>query len=289
MNNLTKRILTAVVTVPILLLIFYLGDLYFLGFIILVSFLCLLEFFNFVNIETSNLRKLYLTLISIILFIASYFGHFYLMLFLTIFIIISVLFEFNTIDISKCLPNFGISLFSLVYFGWMLSHAILLRNIGKIDNINTYSTNSQNLDDVGFFLIVLVVACTFLNDTGALIFGNKFGKNKLAQHISPGKTIEGTIGGVMISIITALSVNIIFGNPISILWAFIFALIVSFSATAGDLFESVIKRGAGVKDSGSLLPGHGGFLDRFDSLIFVFPCAYYLSIFYYYFSGVLIF
>ncbi len=184
-------------------------------------------------------------------------------------------------DFSQTVTNIGATLFGVIYLGWLLGHAILLRNIGEYENVRTYAENNQGLPDLGFFLVVFAVACTFLNDTGAYYTGQMVGRHKLAPKISPGKTIEGTVGGIVVCILTGLIVNFLFGNPLSSDWTIGFALLVAIAAILGDLVESSIKRGAGIKDSGDIVPGHGGVLDRFDSLIFVFPVSYYFSIIYY--------
>ncbi|MCA9810242.1 MAG: CDP-archaeol synthase, partial [Candidatus Dadabacteria bacterium] len=146
--------------------------------------------------------------------------------------------------------------------------------------------NAQSLADPGFFFIFFTVACTFLNDTGAYFTGLKLGKRKIAPVISPGKTVEGTLGGVIVCIVTGLIVNYGFGSPLSSDWTILFAIFVSAAAVFGDLVESAIKRGVGIKDSGAIVPGHGGVLDRFDSLIFVFPVSYYFVLVYYSMHGV---
>lgn len=289
MKDLKKRLFTAFIAIPLLYLTFYLGGYYFLAFIIGVSVLSSIEFFSLSNIEISNLRRRYIIAICTLLIIGAYFNPLYLKMLLTLFIIISVVFEFHTKDFSNCLMNLGINLFSLLYFGWMLAHAIILRNISNNEEVASYALNVQQLGDPGFFLIVLIVTCTFLNDTGAFLVGNKLGKLKIAPYISPGKTVEGTVGGIIFSLMGAVVTNMIFSSPIPFYWALFYGAVVSIAAIFGDLFESAIKRGAGVKDSGSILPGHGGIFDRFDSLIFVFPCAYYITLTYYYFSGLNLF
>mgnify|MGYP005995723545 CR=1 FL=1 len=110
------------------------------------------------------------------------------------------------------------------------------------------------------------------NDTGAYLVGKQFGKNKLAPKISPNKTIEGLLGGIALAIITGI-VSSYFIDGLSYLNAIFLAILISFSSTIGDLFESVLKRRADVKDSGKLFIGHGGFLDRFDSVLFAAPVA----------------
>lgn len=123
--------------------------------------------------------------------------------------------------------------------------------------------------------VVLVVAA---NDAGALLAGQKFGSRPLSPDISPGKTVEGVVGGGLAGIaVSWLVLGIIGLHPWSGGSAVALGLVVAVAAPLGDLCESMIKRDLGVKDMGTVLPGHGGLLDRFDSLLFVLPAAYYLS------------
>ena len=126
---------------------------------------------------------------------------------------------------------------------------------------------------IGFFILI------WANDTGAYLMGMSFGRHKLMERISPKKTWEGFIGGIIIAALIAWFLSGWLGVVDKIHWVFI-ALIVSIAGTYGDLVESMLKRSTGVKDSGSIMPGHGGFLDRFDSAIVSFPLVYlFISLF----------
>ena len=284
-RNLIARIATAVVAVPILLLIFYHGGVYYLAFMCLVAALCSVEFFALAGPDIRKTRRIYITAISLLLIVSAFFDFLLMSLFFTFLIFLSIILEFRKKDFSDCLRDLGMTLLPLIYFGWMLAHGVLLRNIPGGEGALNYGSFYGAPEGVGFFLVALAVSCTFLNDAGAYSFGKAFGKKKLARHISSGKTVVGLIGGFFVSVVSAFVVNLVFGNPLPALWVVLYAVIIAAAAVAGDLFESTIKRGAGVKDSGSLIPGHGGVLDRFDSLIFVFPCTYYTSLIFFHRYG----
>lgn len=119
-------------------------------------------------------------------------------------------------------------------------------------------------------LPIAVFVLTWSNDTGAYLFGRKFGKTKLFERISPNKTWEGTIGGAVFTILISYLCSILINDFAWYIWAVI-AIITSVCANIGDLLESVYKRNAGVKDSGKIMPGHGGVLDRFDAIFLSAP------------------
>ncbi|MFC7685385.1 phosphatidate cytidylyltransferase [Ureibacillus sp. GCM10028918] len=128
----------------------------------------------------------------------------------------------------------------------------------------------------GLEFLIFALLIVWSTDSGAYFIGRKFGKKKLWPEISPNKTVEGFVGGVLTAVVFACIMQIIY--PISSSWISLIAIsvIASIFGQMGDLVESAIKRHYGVKDSGRLLPGHGGILDRFDSLLFVLPLLHFL-------------
>jgi len=123
----------------------------------------------------------------------------------------------------------------------------------------------------GFALTLLILVTTWASDSGAYFTGKYLGKNKLWPEISPKKTIEGALGGMLFAAIAAVLMNYFFVYEEKIWFIFFIGLFISVIGQIGDLAESALKRAKEVKDSGTILPGHGGVLDRFDSLLFVFP------------------
>ncbi|MCO7174722.1 phosphatidate cytidylyltransferase [Sporolactobacillus kofuensis] len=130
------------------------------------------------------------------------------------------------------------------------------------------------IDSLALILFVQIVI--WATDSGAYFVGRKFGRNKLAPNLSPNKTREGSIGAIITALVVAAIFQIIFGKMLYASWLTLIGvtLLISIVGQLGDLAESAVKRFFNVKDSGNLLPGHGGLLDRFDSLIFVLPLLY---------------
>jgi phosphatidate cytidylyltransferase len=172
---------------------------------------------------------------------------------------------------TRALPSWALSVAGVLYIPFLLSHLILLRSV------NTPLSGGLVTPWVspGFAWIVFALATTWLGDTFAYFVGRSLGRTPLAPHISPKKTWEGSIGGLIGAALTGIGCVYLFGLPISPLIGAVLGGIAGIIGPLGDLAESQIKRQIGVKDVGSLLPGHGGILDRIDSILFMVPIIYY--------------
>lgn len=163
----------------------------------------------------------------------------------------------------------AITVMGVFYIALSFAHLILLRFVDQSVNIHTA------LGDIsagGSFLWIAFIG-TWASDTFAFCVGMKFGKHKLCPQISPGKTKEGFVGGIVGTMLTTIGLGFLFSFSLSHM-AFL-GILIAVVATIGDLAESSFKRLTGIKDSGQILPGHGGVLDRFDSIMFTVPLVYY--------------
>ena len=189
---------------------------------------------------------------------------------------------------GKPLGGIGATLFGVAYTGGMLSFAYAIRYhdyaFGQVA-LPGFSQRVSLLGSVsaGGLLLVLPVLLTWASDTGAYAVGRAIGRHKLIPSVSPGKTIEGAVGGLLGSALVAwLYVQFVLHPATGLtfrarFWGVVlFAVVVSVAAQIGDLAESLLKREANVKNSSDLIPGHGGVLDRLDSLLFVLPVSYVL-------------
>ena len=149
--------------------------------------------------------------------------------------------------------------FGVFYITFCLSHLVFIRFLPQ-----------------GIAWLLVLTAVTAGSDTGAYYLGKNFGRRKLCPNISPGKTLEGAIGGITVGTLAAVALGIVLLPEMNPLFLTIVAFTLSLVSIMGDLVESIIKRSAGVKDSGTLLVGHGGVLDRIDSMLIAAPLLYYL-------------
>jgi phosphatidate cytidylyltransferase len=164
-------------------------------------------------------------------------------------------------DAPRDFANWIAAATAIIYIGFLGSHLVLLRD----------------LDD-GAKWVLLAVLGTWATDTFAYAVGRLIGRRKLAPRISPGKTIEGTAAAIVGGLASVFVLGQVFDLPMSTAEAVLLCVIFPPFAIIGDLAESFVKRGAGVKDTSELVPGHGGFLDRLDSLLFTVPLVYYFAI-----------
>jgi phosphatidate cytidylyltransferase len=133
--------------------------------------------------------------------------------------------------------------------------------------------------DQGTQWIFLLLCVIFAGDTGAYYVGKNYGRRKLCPSVSPGKTVEGALGGIAANIVVGSLAKLILLPSLGWTMSLMFFVSAGVAGQAGDLFESVLKRSAGIKDSSNILPGHGGILDRIDALIMAGPIAYFFKMF----------
>lgn len=243
-----NRVITAIIGIPVVFLLIYLSNIPLKVFLIITSLTALKELFKLFFPEKGLLSfEFIVATLGIILLFINYKIEIYLLLFI-IYAVYYVLINNKLLF----LKNISLLLFSIIYSSAGFLYLFLIRN------------------NFGFTAIIFILTTTWICDTGAYFIGINFGNTKLAPEISPNKSIEGAIGGIISSIIYSIIFYSIFKSYFSIsIYKYILSgIIIGSIGQFGDLFESLIKRKFEVKDSGSLLPGHGGILDRCDSLIF---------------------
>jgi phosphatidate cytidylyltransferase len=179
--------------------------------------------------------------------------------FLTFVILVSLSGELWRSGGGDALRHWGLSVAGGLYIGLLLAHFPAVRLAAN-----------------GLAWLLVALACTWVCDSAAYMVGTWVGRHPFASHISPHKTWEGTIAGILAALLTGWVIVPLMG--VAMWQAPLIGMTLGVAAVVGDLVESFIKRQAGVKDSGRIIPGHGGVLDRIDSLLFTIPCTYYLSL-----------
>jgi len=267
-----KRIVTGLVLAVIVAILICTGGIPFVAALCIIATLASLEFYRIVKSQGVRPLSWLGIVFSILLIVNAYIQQYnypflpyprdftlpLLLALMTLIPLIWLLFRPNK---DNAFINWGWTVAGILYTGWLLSFYIQIR-----------------LLENGIGWIFLVVSCTALCDVGAYVVGSNLGKHAMASSVSPGKTWEGSAGGLATSIIIAVILAIAFKLPLYY-WQMIAAgLIIGIFAQLGDLVESLLKRNVHAKDAGNLLPGHGGILDRIDSHLLVAPVAYYLIV-----------
>ncbi|MCK5145987.1 phosphatidate cytidylyltransferase [bacterium] len=261
-SELGKRLFVAIIAIPFIFFLIFLGDFYFLAFLIVVASMMLKEFYEIAERKSSKPNKI-LGISFTILFGVSLYFNIDILVFLLLFTLIVPIIELFRNKVNPIM-NSMITIAGLLYTGLFFS-LFLIRQL-PINTVLDYST--------GAWLIILIFISIWICDTAAYGFGSWIGKNPLFKRISPNKTWEGATAGFVFGIISSVIIQKLFIPQLLLVDGIVIGIIVGVVGQLGDLVESMFKRDAGVKDSSKLLPGHGGILDRFDSPLLVAPLTY---------------
>ncbi|MDX2494179.1 MAG: phosphatidate cytidylyltransferase [Desulfuromusa sp.] len=255
--------MTAIIALPLLILLLgYSNSAVFSVFLTLVLFLSLIEF-NRMGLGTEHrLEQRLAAIIGAAVIPLLYYESVVLLfpLLTGAMLLFSLLFLFRLPPITEVHHRLGWIILGLIYLPLLLGHLIPLRML----------PDGQRWI---FLTLIVIMSC----DSFAYFIGRKIGKRKLYPAVSPNKTIEGGIGGLIGSIFAVMLVKFTFLPVIGVVDGVLIGLVLGVVGQLGDLFESLLKRACQVKDSGNMIPGHGGILDRLDSLLFAFPVIYYIA------------
>lgn len=293
-GELTKRVAVAAVGIPFAILILYIGGWPLALVLAMIAAMGANEFIRIARQRDVHPPRM-LTMLSaaVFLIVAAVLptplrATPWFWLLLTALLLVAAITVIWTRGVEgRPLATIGATLFGALLTGGTLTYAVFLREAlahspyrFRTGELDTFMSSGW----AGFSLVAYPLAVTWINDTFAYFGGRSMGKHKLIPRVSPGKTVEGTISGALGAVITSIVIaKVVFSNwlgiDVGVVAAIIGGLLISAGAVLGDLVESLLKREAGVKDSGTLLPGHGGVLDRFDALYFTLPIAYWFLYF----------
>ena len=264
-NSYLQRWLTGIALAVAALLIIFLGPLEILTVVVTLLIIVGVWEYNGIVFGPGFLKEKIESLILAILVPGFMFiGNAQLLVALLVFafIVVFIVFLWKVNDTSFDVSSVAKVIFGMLYIPLLTSHFILLRKL-----------------DSGIYWILLVLVIGIVGDTVAMYVGKSLGKRKLLPLVSPGKTVEGTIGLMAGGTLAAAVFGYFLFHEISLVHFLVLGLVGSIIGQLGDLCESAVKRNYGKKDASSLLPGHGGLMDRLDSLIFLAPFVYYYRIF----------
>lgn len=257
------RILTALIGIPVLIYLIKFAPVEAFAAVAFTAMLiCLFEYFSFTSVQQIPVLAVTGYILSSLIFLSFYFRTIDLAIFFplgALFVLIGAL--ISRIDFAGALPATAYTLFGAWYTGGLLGYLVAIR---KLDPAGKLGAN----------LVLSLFVIIWAGDTAAFAVGKMIGRRPLTV-ISPRKTMEGSIGGLFVSMLIAVACRFVLLPELSVAHAIWLGALIGIMGQIGDLAESLLKRSANVKDSGSIVPGHGGMLDRLDSLLFGAPAMYY--------------
>jgi phosphatidate cytidylyltransferase len=265
-----KRVFVSVIGIPVILIACYLGGYYFLFFVAVVGLVSFYEFSLLVKQKGANVNLPIGELIILILLLNQFLG--FLDLFSIILLSSLALLTFELFrNKGSAIFNLGSTFLGIFYIGIFSAALISLRE---------FYPDDMATKNFGAYLMISIFASIWIGDSAAYYGGINFGKHKLFPRVSPKKSWEGAIFCFVFSVGTFILAKVLVLDFISWVNVLFIGIIIGVIGQIGDLVESLLKRDSEVKDSSSLIPGHGGFLDRFDSLLFSAPAIWiYLKYF----------
>lgn len=257
-----RRLYAALIFIPVLYVIVrYLPPAALFGLVLVVMLLALTEFYRmyFAGRGAVGTIALGLGLAGLLLVSLQWPGTLTEQMVVLLAVCLALISRlYFTVELSRSLVDAAVLVFGMLYVAFPLGHLLLTRTLPD-----------------GIFLIFFVLLVTWAGDTGAYYAGVSMGHRKLAPLVSPNKTVEGLIGGLCLALLATFAARFWFVPSLTITDCLATGLLLTIAGVSGDLCESALKRSAGVKDSGHVIPGHGGMLDRIDSLLFTAPTFYY--------------
>ena len=306
MSNLAIRVLVAIVGIPVVVLLALAGGYWFSGFIALLATIGILEFYSLAEAKGAHPQKAVgvvtgLFLVSVFLFarlrddILTYFDRFGVQLpaptmaqyFLIVFLVAIPLMMLRELPRNRgsALMNIAVTIFGVLYVPFFFGCLVGIRELFipedfpifrnfQLSGIGIPDEIREQVYQWGGYTVLVIFASIWICDSAAYFAGRAFGKHKLFERVSPKKTWEGAVAGLIGAVAAFIAGKLLVLPYLGLLEAGVCGAVIGIAGQMGDLAESLLKRDAGVKDSSTLIPGHGGVLDRFDSLLLSSPLLF---------------